>query len=408
MITQQRLVLPPGRPGGIQLLDEGELLWPVIEKIKHGAVNLFLRSPAEAGLSLSVNENCDATVRSDMIGAFERLAPKATLEASAAGAKALLMDYPSLTLPVRNGRISFGTWQGLYLARHSDNGAAEGDLVVTAVPGCMQSGFEFNANKRASHAVESRVLEATAVVERASNPGICLVHEKHTSASLCISRGDLEPVLSQIVPERWNDEFFQHTYEGPDDMPGHVKSTLLGCAASLPLTPDGFGLGPDQSILLNEHRNAGGWGGGHTRKLEVTVLGGEGTHANQTPMEIPLQGSLTDVTDALQQHLATSSIAGPGLLQVFMQDAAFGLLCAEEQACGSWLRAVSAIPGAAGDVAACAALAGPSLIIPICDTGELLLGSSQRVYVCTTDEQRTRDGSEMARLLLTLQGTSKL
>lgn len=191
-------------------------------------------------------------------------------------------------------------------------------------------------------------------------------------------------------------------------MPGHVKSTLLGCAASLPLAHDGFGLGPDQNILLNEHRNAGGWGVGHTRKLDVTVLGGEATPASQTPMELSLQGPLTDVTESLQQHLASSSIGGPGLLQVFMQDPTFGLLCAEAQACNTWLRAVSAIPGAAGDVAVCAALAGPSLIIPICDTGELLLGSSQRVYVCTTDAQRTFDGSEMARVLLTAQGSSKL
>lgn len=44
-----------------------------------------------------------------------------------------------------------------------------------------------------------------------------------------------ENSLNTIVPERWNSEFFQHTYEGDDDMPGHVKSSLVGVTVSVPV-----------------------------------------------------------------------------------------------------------------------------------------------------------------------------
>jgi thiamine phosphate synthase YjbQ (UPF0047 family) len=62
-------------------------------------------------------------------------------------------------------------------------------------------------------------------------------------------------------------------YEGDDDMPGHVKSTLLGASLSVPITEGVLALGADQALLLCEHRDAGGWGGGHQRTLVLTVLG---------------------------------------------------------------------------------------------------------------------------------------
>lgn len=368
-------------------------LAPELSKVKCGVVNLFLTGAAASGAALSVNENCDATVRSDMLNALERLAPKSP------AAKALMMSYPSLTLPVRDGRLSFGTWQGVYLASHGD-GQAAGDMVVTLAEGVSQRGFTFDASSRASHPVGKEVLQAAAGDAKAVPSGICLVHEKHTSASLGISHGNLEPAMSRVVPEKWNSEFFEHTYEGPDDMPGHMKSTLLGCSASLPLSGGALGLGPEQQVLLHEHRNCGGWGGGHSRQLDVTVLGGASAAVAQAPLEVPLTGPLTELTPALQQHLAGANLRGPGLLQVFAQGPSLGVLCAEEGACRSWMQAVSGIPGAE-EPAVQAALAGPSLDIPFGADGQLCLGAEQRVYVFAADPK----ASGKAPILLTAQGS---
>jgi len=395
MISQTRVPAPVGLPSGVELIDwEVRSLVPELAKVKCGVVNLFLTGAAASGVALSVNENCDPTVRSDMLSALERLAPKSP------AAKALLMSYPSLTLPVSDGRLSFGTWQGVYLACHGD-GQSVGDLIVTVAEGSSQHGFTFDAASRASHAVDREVLQAVASDARTVPAGICLVHEKHTSASLGVSRGNLEPAMSRVVPEKWNSEFFKHTYEGPDDMPGHMKSTLLGCSASVPLSGGGLGLGSEQHILLHEHRNCGGCCGGHSRQLEVTVLGGKLAAVAQTPLEVPLAGPLTELTPALQDHLASSKLQGPGLLQVFVQGPTLGVLCAEEAACRSWLSAVAGIPGAAEDPAVQAALASPSLDIPFGGDGQLCLGPEQRVYVFTADLQ----GMDKASLLLTAQGS---
>merc|ERR550537_559274 len=74
--------------------------------------------------------------------------------------------------------------------------------------------------------------------------------------------------MSKVVPTAWHYEFFQHTMEGPDDMTGHLKCSMLGCAATIPVQ-DGKPLVP---VVLTEHRDAGGWGGGHSRSLQVDFL----------------------------------------------------------------------------------------------------------------------------------------
>ena len=106
------------------------------------------------------------------------------------------------------------------------------------------------------------------------------IYDRHTSASLTINencdpdvRVDMEGALNRIVPESWNNEFFKHTMEGPDDMPAHVKTTLIGPTVTVPITSGSFNLGTWQGIYLCEHRNTGGWGGGHTRKIVVTLQG---------------------------------------------------------------------------------------------------------------------------------------
>lgn len=67
-------------------------------------------------------------------------------------------------------------------------------------------------------------------------------------------------------------EFFEHTYEGPDDMPGHVKSSLCGVSITLPVTGGSAALGRGQGLFVCEHRNIGGWGSGHSRSIAIAIV----------------------------------------------------------------------------------------------------------------------------------------
>ena len=103
--------------------------------------------------------------------------------------------------------------------------------------------------------------------------GIAHVFIKHTSAGLTINenadpdvRIDFETMMNRIVPE--NQTGLIHTIEGPDDMPAHIKSSLVGCSVSMPITKGRLNLGTWQGLYLCEFRNHGG-----SRKLVVTVYG---------------------------------------------------------------------------------------------------------------------------------------
>lgn len=103
--------------------------------------------------------------------------------------------------------------------------------------------------------------------------GLAHIHILHTSASLCLNenadpdvRRDMETIFSFLVPE--NHPSYVHTYEGPDDMPAHGKSVVIGSSLTLPVSGGRFVLGQWQGIYLGEHRNHGG-----RRKIFVTLLG---------------------------------------------------------------------------------------------------------------------------------------
>ena len=103
--------------------------------------------------------------------------------------------------------------------------------------------------------------------------GILQVFIKHTSASLTINedadstvRTDFETHFNEMVPE--NQPYYLHTTEGSDDMPAHLKSSILGCSLIVPITKGKFNLGTWQGIYLCEHRNNGG-----KRKILVTING---------------------------------------------------------------------------------------------------------------------------------------
>ena len=94
---------------------------------------------------------------------------------------------------------------------------------------------------------------------------------KHTSAGLSINENadpsvlvDFESFFNKIVPE--NEPFLTHTMEGPDDMPAHIKSALVGSSITIPISNGQFNFGTWQGIYLCEFRNRGGG-----RKLVATI-----------------------------------------------------------------------------------------------------------------------------------------
>jgi secondary thiamine-phosphate synthase enzyme len=103
--------------------------------------------------------------------------------------------------------------------------------------------------------------------------GVITVFCQHTSASLVImenadssARRDLEAWLDRLVPE--DDPHFEHTLEGPDDMPSHIKMALTRTSESVPFADGRMQLGTWQSIFLWEHRRSS-----HERSVMVTVIG---------------------------------------------------------------------------------------------------------------------------------------
>jgi len=120
---------------------------------------------------------------------------------------------------------------------------------------------------RGFHIITDLILKEVALPQT----GFMHVFIKHTSAGLTISenadpdvRVDFESIFNKLVPE--NLPFLTHTIEGPDDMPAHIKASLVGSTVSIPITGGKLNLGTWQGIYLCEFRNRGG-----NRKLIITI-----------------------------------------------------------------------------------------------------------------------------------------
>ena len=103
--------------------------------------------------------------------------------------------------------------------------------------------------------------------------GLMHIHIKHTSASLTLNenydpdvRRDMERYFNKTVKE--NEPWYEHNSEGSDDMPAHIKSTIIGTSLTIPITQGQLNLGTWQGIYLCEHRNHAG-----NRKIVVTING---------------------------------------------------------------------------------------------------------------------------------------
>jgi secondary thiamine-phosphate synthase enzyme len=122
-----------------------------------------------------------------------------------------------------------------------------------------QSEIILKAKPRGFHLVTDEITRQLPQISTV-NKGLLHLLLQHSSASLSLNenadptvRGDLEAHFNQFVPE--NDIYYQHTYEGADDMPAHIKSALIGVNLTLPLQYGRLALGTWQGIILGEHRD---------------------------------------------------------------------------------------------------------------------------------------------------------
>lgn len=135
-----------------------------------------------------------------------------------------------------------------------------------------QKEIRLQAKSRGFHLITQEI-EQNLEALRNIKVGQLQVFIKHTSASLTINenadptvRQDFESHMNKMVPE--NAPYYIHTYEGPDDMPAHIKSSLMGASVTIPVTNGRLNLGTWQGIYLCEHRNHGG-----SRKVVLTLFG---------------------------------------------------------------------------------------------------------------------------------------
>lgn len=136
----------------------------------------------------------------------------------------------------------------------------------------FQNNITFRERRRGFHIITQEVIAALPQI-REIKVGILQVFIQHTSASITINenadytvREDFETHFNEMIPE--NQPYYKHDYEGADDMPAHLKSSILGCSVSIPITDGKLALGIWQGIYLCEHRNNGG-----KRNLIVTAWG---------------------------------------------------------------------------------------------------------------------------------------
>ncbi|MDX1720051.1 MAG: secondary thiamine-phosphate synthase enzyme YjbQ [Salegentibacter mishustinae] len=136
----------------------------------------------------------------------------------------------------------------------------------------FQKEIKLKARSRGFHLVTEEV-ESQLEELKEINSGMLNVFIKHTSAGITINenadptvREDFESHFNEMVPE--NMPYYKHTLEGSDDMPAHIKASLLGNSLQIPVTNGKLNMGTWQGIYLAEHRNNGG-----SRKLILNLYG---------------------------------------------------------------------------------------------------------------------------------------
>ena len=136
----------------------------------------------------------------------------------------------------------------------------------------LQKNIMVGPCSRGFHIITDLIINEVPEIEKI-NIGVLHLFIKHTSASLTLNenadqtvRQDFESHFNELVPE--NQSYYQHTFEGPDDMPAHLKASILGSSVSVPISKGQLNLGTWQGIYLCEHRNKA-----YERKMVATIQG---------------------------------------------------------------------------------------------------------------------------------------
>ena len=136
----------------------------------------------------------------------------------------------------------------------------------------LQKNIQIGPCPRGFHIITDHIINKVPEIEKI-NIGVLHLFIKHTSASLTLNentdqtvRKDFENHFNELVPE--NQPYYQHTFEGPDDMPAHLKTSILGSSVSVPISNGQLNLGTWQGIYLCEHRNKA-----YERKMVITIQG---------------------------------------------------------------------------------------------------------------------------------------
>ncbi|MEJ2003616.1 MAG: secondary thiamine-phosphate synthase enzyme YjbQ [Cyclobacteriaceae bacterium] len=136
----------------------------------------------------------------------------------------------------------------------------------------IQKEITLPAFPRGFHLITKRITDAMPEL-RTFQCGLLKVFIKHTSAGLTINenadptvRDDFESHFNRMIPE--NAPYYKHTFEGSDDMPAHLKASVLGSSIEIPVTNGRLNLGTWQGIYLCEHRNHGG-----SRSVVISLIG---------------------------------------------------------------------------------------------------------------------------------------
>ena len=136
----------------------------------------------------------------------------------------------------------------------------------------IQRTIRLSPRPRGFHLITREIVEQIPQIQEI-HIGIAHIFIQHTSASLTLNenaspdvRQDMESHFNQMVPE--DAPYYRHTFEGPDDMPAHIKSSLLGNSVTVPVSNGRLNLGTWQGIYLCEHRDRAS-----SRRLVLTVMG---------------------------------------------------------------------------------------------------------------------------------------
>jgi secondary thiamine-phosphate synthase enzyme len=415
--TQRVITLEPKSRGIFIWTDTLRASLPEMRDVRVGMVSLFLRSTTGA---LTVNENCDPDVRTDMQNALEAIVPLGLDEERAA------LVGCSLDLPVRDGRPALGTWQGLYLLA-SRAGPVEVVATLVATGQDCAKNVKLPAPSRGCHPARDALAAPAGAADADARDGVFLTNVlvKHTSASVTVNDvtdprvcSALESALSSLVPESWNYPggavTFRHTDEGDDDMPAHVKSTLVGASLTVPVDLVGASVGeaPTRGVLLCEHRSGGGFGGsGATRDAVVTRV--RCRKAYQVALAMDAGKECVDVTERLRdvvreasRTMDSESGVANGLVNVFVRhgsSGAFVVVGSSRPTFGTSF--VNALDDAVRETESSnlrekvkASLASASATLPVTN-GALALGDDQAVFFC---ERGT--GGETREIVVTVCG----